>query len=70
LLPSIDTKAGSLLPIYFQYGTEPGKQLDVPVLDGSLPQYATLLPTATPTPSVTPTPTVTPSPTPSPTPTQ
>jgi hypothetical protein len=53
LLPGIDTKAGSLLPIYFQYGTAAGKQIDVPVLDGSLPQYSKLLPTPTPTPTAT-----------------
>jgi hypothetical protein len=53
LLPGIDTKAGSLLPIYFQYGSEEGKRIDVPVLDGSLPQYSKLLPTPTPTPTAT-----------------
>ena len=30
-LPGIDTIAGSLLAIYFQYGDRPGKQIDVPV---------------------------------------
>lgn len=53
ILPGIDTRAGSLLPIYFQYGTETGQQVDVPVLDGSLPQYAGLVPTSTPTPTTT-----------------
>ena len=64
VLPGIDTRAGSLLPVYFQYGDRPGKQLDVPVLDTALPQYEGLLPTPTPTPTVTatPEPTETPAP--------
>jgi hypothetical protein len=66
LLSGLDVKPGSLAHIYFQYGDEEGSQLTVPVLDGSLPQYADLLPTPTPTP----TPTITPGPsTPVPTPT-
>jgi hypothetical protein len=64
LLPGIDTPAGSLLQIYFQYGDRPGKQIDVPVLDAELAHYENLLPTPTPTP----TPTVTATPEPSPTP--
>ena len=40
----IDTPAGSLLPVYIQYGDESGKQLQVPVLDGTLTSYAGLLP--------------------------
>lgn len=66
-LPGISTKAGSLVDIYFQYGDKEGKQITVPVLDGSLPQYNNLLPTPTPTPTPTstPSPTVTPSPSPS-----
>ena len=55
-LASIQTDAGGLLPLYFQYGDKPGKQLQVPVLDGSLPQYSELLPTPTPTPTPTETP--------------
>lgn len=69
-LPGLDTKAGSLVDIYFQYGNEEGKQVRVPVLDGGLPQYADLLPTSTPTPKpVSTTPAVLPPPvgTPSPT---
>jgi hypothetical protein len=60
----IGTEPGALFPVWIQYGQEPGKQLLVPVLDGSLAEYANLLPTPTPTP--TPTVTVTPTPTPSP----
>ncbi|HEX7835102.1 MAG TPA: hypothetical protein VF479_06500 [Pseudolysinimonas sp.] len=63
-LAGIDTQPGGLLPVYFQYGAEQGRQLLVPVLDGALEQYAPLLPTPTPTP----TPTILPTPTPTPTP--
>lgn len=63
-LPEIDAKPGDLLQIYVQYGDVPGKQVDVPVLDASLPEYDGLLPTPTPTP----TPTVTSTPTPTETP--
>ena len=59
-LAGIDTQPGGLLPVYFQYGAEQGRQLLVPVLDGALEQYAPLLPTPTPTP----TPTILPTPTP------
>jgi hypothetical protein len=62
-LAGIDTQPGSLLPVYFQYGAEQGKQLMVPVLDGSLEQYGSLLPTPTPTPTPTETGTPTPNPT-------
>jgi hypothetical protein len=65
-LPGIDTAAGALLKIYFQYGGEQGKQVDVPVLDDRLPEYDGLLPTPTPTP--TPTVTGTPEPTETPAP--
>ena len=41
--------AGSLLPVFFQYGDLTGIELLVPVLDGTLPQYSTLVPTETPT---------------------
>ena len=64
LLPGLGVKPGGLAHIYFQYGNEQGSELTVPVLDGSLPQYQTLLPTPTPTP--TPTLTATPSATPTP----
>lgn len=56
-LSGIDTIPGGLLPIYFQYGDEPGRQLRVPVLDASLEQYGELAPqTPTPTPTATETP--------------
>ena len=64
-LTGIDTKPGALMSIYFQYGGEQGKQLTVPVLDGSLAQYAPYLPaTPTPEPRDTETPTPTPTETP------
>ncbi|CAN5484499.1 hypothetical protein BH09ACT4_BH09ACT4_19940 [soil metagenome] len=64
-LTAIDTAPGSLLSIYFQYGDQQGRQLMVPVLDGSLEQYSPFLPqTPTPTPVATETPTPSPTPTP------
>ncbi|HEU4806904.1 MAG TPA: hypothetical protein VFT01_01465 [Homoserinimonas sp.] len=44
VLQNIDAKPGDLFPIYLQYGDAEGKQLLVPVLDGTQPQYADLLP--------------------------
>lgn len=68
LFSGINSKAGSLFPVFVQYGTLTGEQLLVPVLDGSLPEYSKLLPsplpTATPTASPTANPTVIPVPTP------
>ncbi|MEO7123937.1 MAG: hypothetical protein ABI400_12640 [Lacisediminihabitans sp.] len=48
-LTGIDAKAGSLFPIFVQYGNKTGKQLLVPVLDGTLKPYNQLLPTPEPT---------------------
>lgn len=62
LLSGLGKKPGSLAHIYFQYGDEEGRELTVPVLDGSLPQYQNLLPTPTPTPTATATPSATPTP--------
>lgn len=56
-LEGIDTAPGGLLPVYFQYGGEQGRQVKVPVLDGTLVQYDPLLPqTPTPEPTETPEP--------------
>jgi len=63
-LEGIDTQPGGLLAVYFQYGDAQGRQLLVPVLDGSLEQYSPYLPTLTPTPTATETATPTPTPTP------
>lgn len=60
----IGTQPGALFPVWVQYGTNTGKQLLVPVLDGSLTEYAGLLPT--PVPTATPTSIAAPSPSPSP----
>ena len=63
-LPGIETPAGALLKVYVQYGSTPGKQIEVPVLDTRLEEYDGLLPTPMPTPteSATPEPTETPAP--------
>jgi len=59
-LTGIDTKAGALYPVYFQYGTETGVRLLVPVLTNAMSEYHTYTPTPTPREVVvTPTPTPT-----------
>lgn len=67
LLSGINTKPGALLPVYFQYASEPGLQLQVPVLNTDQAHYATLTPTPLPTPvplpTITPLPGATPEPT-------
>jgi hypothetical protein len=55
---SLNASAGSLFPVFFQYGDLTGIELLVPVLDGTLSAYSTLVPTPTPTATATPTPTV------------
>ena len=52
---SLNASAGSLFPVFFQYGDLTGIELLVPVLDGTLPEYSTLVPTPPPVPTVTPT---------------
>ena len=44
VLQDIDAKPGDLFPVYLQYGDAEGKQLLVPVLDGTQAEYADLLP--------------------------
>jgi hypothetical protein len=44
LFENLDATVGGLLPVYAQYGEDPGLELLVPVLDGSLPEYADLVP--------------------------
>ena len=44
LLEGIDTQPGGLLPMYFQYGDAEGIEMQVPVLDARLPEYADLAP--------------------------
>ncbi|TFD30705.1 DNA modification methylase [Cryobacterium cryoconiti] len=43
-----DLELGSLFPVFFQYGSETGVEVLVPVLDGTLDEYSTLLPTPAP----------------------
>ena len=45
VLEGVDAQPGSRFPVYFQYGDEEGEELGVPVLDGSLDEYADLVPT-------------------------
>lgn len=44
LIPEFTAKPGSLFPVYFQYGDQTGVNLKVPVLDGGLPEYSSLVP--------------------------
>lgn len=44
LIPEFTTKPGGLFPVYFQYGDQTGVNLKVPVLDGQLPEYASMVP--------------------------
>jgi len=67
IFTGIDSKAGSLFPVFVQYGTQTGEQLLVPVLDGSLSEYSTLLPTPLPTTTPPVNPTIVPVPSPTPT---
>ncbi|WP_375401215.1 DNA modification methylase [uncultured Amnibacterium sp.] len=48
----LTAKTGSLLPVFFSSGGT-SDQLGVPVLDNTLPGYATLTPSPTPTPTPT-----------------
>ena len=48
VLTGLDAPAGSLFPVFIQYDDVSGKQLWIPVLDGSESQYAALLPTPKP----------------------
>nr|WP_218844856.1 DNA modification methylase [Microbacterium pseudoresistens] len=44
----IDAEPGSTISVYFQSGDAEGVVTEVPVLDGTLPYYADLVPTAEP----------------------
>jgi hypothetical protein len=44
LLSNFTALPGSLYPVFFQYADETGVQLQVPVLDGQLPEYKDLVP--------------------------
>jgi hypothetical protein len=58
ILREAGATVGGLIPVYVQYGTLPGKVVQVPILDGQTAAYADLLPgpAPTPTPTLTPTP--------------
>lgn len=59
----LDTKPGATVEIHFQSGDSAGVKSEVPVLDGSLPYYADLVPSAkAPTPQPKPTDTAAPAP--------
>ncbi|QHC59642.1 hypothetical protein [Rathayibacter sp. VKM Ac-2760] len=55
-MEGLDTIPGSLFPVYFQYGSEEGKEVLVPVLTNALEAYATLTPAPSASPTLTPTP--------------
>jgi hypothetical protein len=61
VLRGVDVQVGGLVSVYVQYGDAEGKELLVPVLDGSLEPYGDLLPSPEPTPTESPTPSPTPS---------
>ena len=67
VLRGIKATAGSLFPVYFQYGDAEGKQLLVPILTTEFAEYTGLAPTPLPTVTPTPTPTPVSSTTPAPT---
>jgi len=63
-LTDLDLIPGDFLPVFFQYGTEQGIELTLPVLDGTLSYYAEFVPQAVaPLPTVVPVETPTPEPT-------
>ncbi|WP_312168769.1 DNA modification methylase [Microbacterium sp.] len=68
-IDDLDTMPGATIEIHFQSGDGAGTKADVPVLDGTLPYYADLVPTekakptAEPTPEPVPTDTAAPAPT-------
>jgi hypothetical protein len=71
ILKGMDSRPGSLYPLYFQYGSHTGLRLLVPVLNGQLPEYSHLLPVEVipvPKPRPTPLPGETATPTPTATP--
>ena len=44
LLEGIDTQPGGLVAMFFQYSGAEGQEVQVPVLDGRLPEYEDLVP--------------------------
>ncbi|HET8956992.1 MAG TPA: hypothetical protein VFM95_00905 [Microcella sp.] len=48
VIDGTDVVVGSLVPIFFTYEGAEGSQVQVPVLDGSLPEYELYVPPVTP----------------------
>ena len=44
LLSDEEIIAGALFPVYFQFGDVQGEVIEIPVLDGTLPEYELLVP--------------------------
>lgn len=44
VISGTDVIPGALVPLFFTYGGAEGSQIEVPVLDGSLPEYELYLP--------------------------
>ncbi len=61
---SANVKPGALLKVFIQYGSVSGRNLLLPVLDGSQTEYSQLTPKPLPKPTSTATATPTPTPTP------
>ncbi|AQY02326.1 hypothetical protein QE375_001974 [Microbacterium foliorum] len=64
-IEDLDTMPGATIEIHFQSGDGAGTKTEVPVLDGALPYYADLVPSATkstPTPEPVPSDTAAPAP--------
>ncbi|WP_417510976.1 DNA modification methylase [Microbacterium sp.] len=45
-IDDLDTMPGATVPMYFQSGDATGSVTEIPVLDGTLPEYADLVPEA------------------------
>jgi len=66
-ITAVEVEPGAVAPLTVKTGTGGSITLDVPVLDGSLPEYASAVPTAQPTPTETATAPATETPAPTPT---
>jgi hypothetical protein len=66
IFDAINVQPGALFTVFVQYGTTSGKNVQLPVLNGTESAYRKLVPSPTPTPTSIPTSTPTPDPTDSP----
>ncbi|MGY4643876.1 hypothetical protein [Cellulomonas sp. URHB0016] len=57
VITAVEVEPGAVAPLTVRTGSGGSTTLDVPVLDGSLPEYSSAVPTQLPTTSATPTPT-------------